>query len=100
VVVRDSLTAVVWWARRSPEQFYQIAYNLVVMPEHVLGTVPRGELLASEYARRPIGSGGSACASGASASASSWSPTARTIAAARASTASSGRSCPIRRRRR
>ena len=57
VVVRDSLTAVVWWARRSPEQFYQIAYNLVVMPEHVLGAVPRGELLASEYARRPIGSG-------------------------------------------
>jgi peptide/nickel transport system substrate-binding protein len=57
VTVRDSLTAVVWWARRSPEQFYQITYNLVVMPEHLLGAVPRGELLASEYARRPIGSG-------------------------------------------
>ncbi|MGZ9194697.1 MAG: peptide ABC transporter substrate-binding protein [Gemmatirosa sp.] len=57
VTVRDSLTAVVWWKRRSPEQFYQIAYNLVVMPEHALDAVPRADLLASEYAKHPIGSG-------------------------------------------
>lgn len=57
VTVRDSLTAVVWWKRRAPEQFYQIAYNLVVMPEHALGAVPRGDLLASDYARQPVGSG-------------------------------------------
>ncbi|GLC27299.1 peptide ABC transporter substrate-binding protein [Roseisolibacter agri] len=57
VTVRDSLTAVVWWKRRSPEQFYQIAYNLVVMPEHALGSAPRGDLLASDYAKKPFGSG-------------------------------------------
>jgi peptide/nickel transport system substrate-binding protein len=57
VSVRDSLTAVVWWKRRSPEQFYQIAYNLVVMPEHLLGSVPRSDLLASEFAKHPVGSG-------------------------------------------
>jgi peptide/nickel transport system substrate-binding protein len=57
VTVRDSLTAVVWWARRSPEQFYQVAYNLVVMPAHALAGVPRDALLASSFASRPIGSG-------------------------------------------
>src|SRR5262245_51149340 len=32
----DSTTAVVWYARRSPEQFYNLAYNLMIMPEHLL----------------------------------------------------------------
>jgi peptide/nickel transport system substrate-binding protein len=57
VTVRDSLTAVAWWGRRGPEQFYQLAYNLVVMPEHLLRGVPRTGLLASEFASRPVGSG-------------------------------------------
>ena len=57
VTVRDSLTAVVWWRRRSPEQFYQIAYNLVVMPEHALGAVPRSDLASSAFAAHPVGSG-------------------------------------------
>jgi peptide/nickel transport system substrate-binding protein len=57
VTVRDSLTAVVWWRRRTPEQFFQIAYNLAVMPEHLLGAVPRGALAASPFASHPVGSG-------------------------------------------
>jgi peptide/nickel transport system substrate-binding protein len=57
VSVRDSLTAVVWWHARSPEQFFQIAFNLAVMPEHLLGTVPRDSLLRSPFAEHPIGSG-------------------------------------------
>ncbi|MDF1503708.1 peptide ABC transporter substrate-binding protein [Roseisolibacter sp. H3M3-2] len=57
VTVRDSLTAVAWWTRRGPEQFYQLAYNLVVMPEHLLGGVPRDGLLTSAFASKPVGSG-------------------------------------------
>ncbi len=57
VTVRDSLTAVVWWHQRHPEQFFQIAYNLTVMPEHLLGAVPRDSLLQSAFAEHPIGSG-------------------------------------------
>jgi peptide/nickel transport system substrate-binding protein len=57
VSVRDSLTAVVWWHARHPEQFFQIAYNLAVMPEHLLGNVPRDSLLRSTFADHPIGSG-------------------------------------------
>lgn len=57
VTVRDSLTAVVWWKHRSPEQFFQIAYNLAIMPEHLLGGVPRSALSSSAFAQHPIGSG-------------------------------------------
>jgi peptide/nickel transport system substrate-binding protein len=57
VTVRDSLTAVVWWRRRAPEQFFQIAYNLAVLPEHLLGGVPRDQLAASAFASHPVGSG-------------------------------------------
>lgn len=57
VSVRDSLTAVVWWKHRNPEQFFQIAYNLVVMPQHLLGSVPRAALAASPFAQHPVGSG-------------------------------------------
>ena len=57
VTVRDSLTAVVWWGRRAPEQFFQVAYNLAVMPEHLLGAVPRASLATSAFAAHPVGSG-------------------------------------------
>ena len=57
VSVRDSLTAVVWWHTRHPEQFFQIAYNLAVMPEHLLGKIPRDSLLRSSFADHPVGSG-------------------------------------------
>ena len=57
VSVRDSLTAVVWWHARHPEQFFQIAYNLAIMPEHLLGKVPRDSLLRSPFADHPVGSG-------------------------------------------
>ena len=57
ISVRDSLTAVVWWHARSPEQFFQIAYNLAIMPEHLLGKIARDSLLRSSFADHPIGSG-------------------------------------------
>jgi peptide/nickel transport system substrate-binding protein len=57
ISVRDSLTAVAWFRRRTPEQFYDLAFQLRVMPEHVLKDVPREQLATSEVTRRPVGSG-------------------------------------------
>ena len=57
VTVRDSLTAVVWWQRRHPEQFFQVAYNLAVMPEHLLASSARDSLAQSAFADHPVGSG-------------------------------------------
>jgi len=55
--VKDSLTAVVWFKRHTPEQFYDIAYQLYVVPEHVYGSIPFDSLRVSAAARTPIGSG-------------------------------------------
>jgi len=57
VSVRDSLTAVVWFKKRTPEQFYDVAYQLLIMPEHVFGSIPAEQLHTSEITRRPVGSG-------------------------------------------
>src|SRR5205807_3734910 len=56
-VVRDSLTAVVWFHRRTPQQFYDFTYQTRLLPEHVLKAIPREKLATSEVLRRPIGSG-------------------------------------------
>jgi len=57
VSVRDSSTAVVWFKRHTPEQFYDVAYQLIIMPEHVYGAIPPEQLRTSEVTRKPIGSG-------------------------------------------
>ena len=57
VTVADSLTAVVWWNARHPEQFFQVAFNLAVVPEHLLGAVSRSALAQSAFAEKPVGSG-------------------------------------------
>ncbi len=57
VSVRDSLTAVVWFKRHTPEQFYDLAYQLVPVPEHIYGAVPLKQLRTSELTRKPIGTG-------------------------------------------
>ena len=57
VSVRDRQTAVVWWSHRHPEQFFQIAYNLSVMPEHLLGAMHADSIATSAFANHPIGSG-------------------------------------------
>ena len=53
----DSLTAVVWFSRRSPEQFYNVVYNVVPVPEHLLRDADRANLAAHPFARSPVGSG-------------------------------------------
>jgi peptide/nickel transport system substrate-binding protein len=57
VSVKDSLTAVIWFKKHTPEQFYDVAYNLVIFPEHVYGGIPVEQLKTSELTRKPIGSG-------------------------------------------
>src|SRR4029079_15437722 len=37
VSVRDSTTAVAFFKKRMPEQFYDVAYQLFILPEHVYG---------------------------------------------------------------
>ena len=55
--VRDSLTAVMWLHRRMPESFYDIAYQLWILPEHVYGSTPPNKLATAEVSRHPVGSG-------------------------------------------
>ena len=57
VSVRDSLTAVVWYKHHTPEQFYDLVYQALIIPEHVLSNTPAGSLKDSEVGRRAIGSG-------------------------------------------
>jgi len=57
VSARDSLTAVVWFKKHTPEQFYDVAYQLIIIPEHVYGATPSEQLHTAEVTRRPVGSG-------------------------------------------
>lgn len=57
VTVRDSVTAVAWYARRGPEQFFEITHQMQIIPEHLLKDIPRSDLETSEFARKPVGSG-------------------------------------------
>lgn len=57
VSVRDSSTAVFWLKRKYPTSFYDVANQMLILPEHIYGTIPAAELTASELIRNPIGSG-------------------------------------------
>jgi len=57
ISVRDSLTAVAHFKRHTPEQFYDLAYQVYIVPEHILGNTPPAQLKTAEVARRGIGSG-------------------------------------------
>ncbi|MBC7789269.1 MAG: peptide ABC transporter substrate-binding protein [Anaerolineae bacterium] len=57
VTVRDSMTAVFWYGKRYPEQFFDAAYQMRILPEHILSGVKRSELRTAELIRKPVGSG-------------------------------------------
>lgn len=57
VQVADSLTAIFWFGRRTPHQFFDATYQLFIMPEHLLGSVSRGDIRSSAFNREPVGSG-------------------------------------------
>jgi len=57
VTAPDSLTARVYFRRRKPEQFFELAYYLLIVPKHVLEREDPAKLASSPAARAPIGSG-------------------------------------------
>lgn len=57
VSVRDSLTSVFWFKRRSGEQFFDATYQMQIIPVHLLGGVKRSELKTAQFGREPVGSG-------------------------------------------
>ena len=57
VQVVDSLTPRVWFRKRSPEQFFEMVYQMPVLPEHKLKGIAPAQLRQSEFARNPVGSG-------------------------------------------
>lgn len=57
VSVRDSLTAVFWFKRRLPHQLYDATYHMYIMPSHLLDTIAPAALMASPFARNPVGTG-------------------------------------------
>lgn len=57
VSVRDSLTAVAYFKKHTPEQFYDLVYQVVIVPEHVLSNTPASQLKTADVGRRGIGSG-------------------------------------------
>lgn len=57
VTVRDPATAVFWYRRRSPEQFFDAATQLYILPAHRLSGMSAAAIRSSDFARRPVGSG-------------------------------------------
>lgn len=57
VSVRDSMTAVAWFKKRTPTEFYDLVYQLIPVPEHVYGSIPMDQLQNSEAIRTLVGSG-------------------------------------------
>ncbi len=57
IAIRDSLTAVAHFKSRSPEQFYDLVYQMYVMPEHVLKDLPREGLATADASKLLIGTG-------------------------------------------
>lgn len=48
---------VVRFAKRYPTQFFDVIWQLPILPAHLLDTLPGAQLGASAYARMPIGNG-------------------------------------------
>ena len=57
VTTPDSLTATVWFSHHYPEQFYDAAGRVSILPEHLLRDAPRDHLESSPLATAPVGSG-------------------------------------------
>jgi peptide/nickel transport system substrate-binding protein len=57
VTVRDSSTAVFWFKRRTPEQFFEAVYHMSIVPAHRFAGVKPKDYASSEAARTPVGSG-------------------------------------------
>ena len=57
VTVRDSLTAVFWFKRRTPQQFMDATYSMFILPSHLLASLPDSALVNAPFGRQPVGTG-------------------------------------------
>jgi len=57
VTVPDSLTAVFWFHKRAPLQFFDATNQMQILPRHVFGRVARDSLRQFASATPPVGSG-------------------------------------------
>lgn len=57
VTTRDSMTAVFWFNKRSPLQFFDAVYNMAILPAHILKNATGAVLRTSSLARSPVGTG-------------------------------------------
>jgi peptide/nickel transport system substrate-binding protein len=53
----DSLTAVVHFKERRPEQFFDFVYNVYILPSHLLAGTKHADLRNAPFARQPVGTG-------------------------------------------
>jgi len=57
VSVRDPRTAIFWFKRRMPRQFYDATYHMYMLSSHLLDTIPMSALESAPFGRHPIGTG-------------------------------------------
>ncbi|MEO7359179.1 MAG: peptide ABC transporter substrate-binding protein [Gemmatimonadaceae bacterium] len=57
VSIPDSLTAVFWFKRRTPQQFFDATYQMFILPSHLLADIPIEELGTDSVTANPVGSG-------------------------------------------
>ena len=57
VTAPDSRTAVFWFKRRTPQQFYDATYPMYILPAHLLDSIPMERVGRAPFARKPVGTG-------------------------------------------
>jgi peptide/nickel transport system substrate-binding protein len=57
VTAPDARTAVFWFKRRTPQQFYDATYPMYILPSHLLDTIPMEQVGRAAFARNPGGTG-------------------------------------------
>jgi peptide/nickel transport system substrate-binding protein len=57
VSVRDSLTAVFWFKKRTPDQFFSATMQMQILPAHLLRALDHATLASAPIASQPVGSG-------------------------------------------
>ena len=57
VSVPNSHTAVFWFKRRTPQQFFDASYHMFILPSHLLSSTADSALVTSSFAQQPVGTG-------------------------------------------
>ena len=57
VTATDSLTAVFWFNKRYPLQFYDATSQMQILPKHIFGAIPTDSLREAVSSIKPVGTG-------------------------------------------